>query len=52
MRYQIKLISTETGKTMLTNWMFSNRKEAEKFAADWKALGKPFDCSIVDRKKK
>lgn len=52
MRYQIKLIKTNTNESRLTTFGFTNRKEAEKWCESWRALGKPFDCEIVDRKKK
>lgn len=52
MRYQIRLINTKTGKSMLTNWMFSNRKAADGFVNNWKSLGDPHDAEVVDTKKK
>lgn len=51
MRYQIRLINTETGKSMKTTWMFSNRKVADEFVANWKALGNPHDAEVIDTKK-
>jgi hypothetical protein len=52
MRYKIKLINTETKQTMMTNWRFSSRKAADEWTAKWRAQGSPFDCEIIDTKKK
>ena len=51
MRYQIKLVNTNTNESRLTTFGFTNRKEAEKWCESWRALGKLFDCEIVDRKR-
>lgn len=52
MRYQIRLINTDTGKSMRTSWMFSNRKDAEEFCRNWRNLGREYDAEVIDTKRK
>ena len=51
MRYRIRLINTETKETQLTNWGFTNRKEAEAFCEKWRNAGNNTDAEVVDTKK-